>query len=161
MRTLEQRLFWRRRTGYKGLHGRVTLFFLRYFGIFKKKNILKQVGHRKRYLPYNRCYFLHSPSTTCMHQGFKALKSKLWVEQKDCWNSSGHVEAHLEITAVRTQEMKMQPSTQAAGKLGLGHFAFTSVVLTLCTPEIIFKVGGAQRRRKSFVSCFWKLKIHK
>lgn len=54
----------------------VTLFFLRYFGIFKKKNILKQVGHRKRY-PYNRCYFLHSPSTTCMHQGFKALKSKL------------------------------------------------------------------------------------
>lgn len=55
----------------------VTLFFLRYFGIFKKKNILKQVGHRKRYLPYNRCYFLHSPSTTCMHQGFKALKSKL------------------------------------------------------------------------------------
>lgn len=48
----------------------------------------------------------------------------------------------------------MQPSTQAAGKLGLGHFAFTSVVLTLCTPEIIFKVGGAQRRRKSFVSCF-------
>lgn len=47
----------------------------------------------------------------------------------------------------------MQPSRQAAGKLGLGHFAFTPAVLTLCTPEIIFKVGGAQRRRKSFVSC--------
>lgn len=33
----------------------------------------------------------------------------------------------------------MQPSTQAAGKLGLGHFAFSSVVLTLCTPEMVFK----------------------
>lgn len=31
----------------------------------------------KKYLPYNRFYFLHPSSTTCMHQGFKALKSKL------------------------------------------------------------------------------------
>lgn len=42
----------------------------------------------------------------------------------------------------------MQPSRQAAGKLGLGHFAFTSVVLTLCTPEIIFKVGGSTKEEK-------------
>lgn len=89
-----------------------------------------------------------------MHQGFKALKSQLGVEQKDCWNSSGHVAAHLKITAVRTQEMKMQPSIQATGKVGLGHFAFTSVVLTVCTPESIFKVGGAQKRRKSVVVFF-------
>lgn len=35
----------------------------------------------------------------------------------------------------------MQPSIQATGKLGLRHFAFTSVVLTLCTPEMILKLG--------------------
>lgn len=141
MRTLEQRLFWKRGTGYKGLHG-LLLYFIFFSDTLEslKKSCFEAGGTQdnKRYLPYNSFYFLHLSSTTCMHQGFKALKSKLWGEQKDCWNSSGHVEAHLKITAVRTQERKMQPSTQAAGKLGLGHFAFTSVVLTLCTPEMVF-----------------------
>lgn len=57
----------------------VTLIFLRYFGILKKIPILKQAGHKtaKDTSHINRCYFLHPLPTTCMHQGFKALKSKL------------------------------------------------------------------------------------
>lgn len=55
----------------------ILLFFSRYFGIFLKKSLLEAGGAQdtKRYLPHNRCYFLHPSSTSCMHQGFKALKS--------------------------------------------------------------------------------------
>lgn len=41
----------------------------------------------------------------------------------------------------------MQPCMQATGKLGLGRFAFTSLLVTLCVLQMIFKVGGAQSQR--------------
>lgn len=57
----------------------VTLFiFLTYFGVFK--NPCYEAGGDKTAKDtslINKCYFLHPSSTSYMHQGFIALKSKL------------------------------------------------------------------------------------
>lgn len=50
----------------------------------------------------------------------------------------------------------MQPSIQAKGKLGLGHFAFTSVAVTLYTPETIFKLEK-QKGGQSLCELFLKI----
>lgn len=64
----------------------VYLFVLKLFLCLLKTPCFEVGGAQdgKRYFPHNMCYYFLTPSTSPMHQGFKALKTKLGVEQDDC-----------------------------------------------------------------------------